>query len=121
MRHEPDPSLAYGFARCAHLRQIRKYSREPYANCCARAANHVAEYTHDEEIVTAAVVHDVLEDTDVIPDEMASIVGERVTRLVTGVGNVAGLRMEIARNGCGLIANPSPRRHLKGPRSSPRI
>ncbi|MCC8138744.1 MAG: HD domain-containing protein, partial [Lachnospiraceae bacterium] len=53
------------FATVAHQRMTRKGSRVPYLTHPVEAAAIVAELTDDEELVAAAVLHDVVEDTDI--------------------------------------------------------
>lgn len=48
----------------AHGDQKRKYTGEPYFNHCLRVAEMVREFTNDEHLYIAALMHDVLEDTD---------------------------------------------------------
>lgn len=49
---------------CAHRNQRRKYEDAPYVVHCECVARIVAEYTDDTNVIAAAVMHDVLEDTD---------------------------------------------------------
>jgi (p)ppGpp synthase/HD superfamily hydrolase len=83
------PILALGFARCAHRKQQRKYTGEPYATHCESVARIVASYLPDPEVTAAAVLHDVLEDTDVTAEEMRAVFGGRVTALVLEVTDVS--------------------------------
>ncbi|QEH36478.1 Bifunctional (p)ppGpp synthase/hydrolase SpoT [Aquisphaera giovannonii] len=85
------PALALGFAKCAHRQQKRKYTGEPYANHCRNVASIVADYTNDPDVIAAAALHDVLEDTQVTPAEMRDVFGERVTLLVIEVTDVSRL------------------------------
>ncbi|WP_020474578.1 HD domain-containing protein [Zavarzinella formosa] len=81
--------LAFGFAMCAHRRQTRKYSGEAYVVHCSNVARIVAEHTDDQEMIAAAILHDVLEDTDVTEEEMREAFGDRVTDLVLEVTDVS--------------------------------
>ena len=83
------PTLAVGFARCAHRKQVRKYTGEPYATHCERVAELVAGYTDDADVIAAAVLHDVLEDMEVTAAEMRAELGDRVTVLVLQVTDVS--------------------------------
>lgn len=85
------PTLSLGFAECAHRQQKRKYTGEPYANHCRNVAAIVAEYTSDQAVIAAAALHDVLEDTEVTPEELRDVFGERVTLLVIDVTDVSRL------------------------------
>ena len=81
-------TFALGFVNCAHRQQKRKYTGEPYVVHCEGVARIVAEYTSDAEVIAAATLHDVLEDTEVTPAEMQNAFGQRVTLLVIEVTDV---------------------------------
>ena len=85
------PTLALGFAMCAHRKQKRKYTDDPYAMHCESVARIVAEYTDDEAVVAAACIHDVLEDTEVTAAELRDVFGERITLLVIEVTDASRL------------------------------
>lgn len=80
--------LAQGFAMCAHRNQRRKYEDAPYVVHCERVARIVAEYTDDANVIAAAMMHDVLEDTDVTAEEMRRVFGDAITDLVLEVTDV---------------------------------
>lgn len=104
--------FARGFAACAHRNQKRKYTGEPYVVHCEAVARLVAEYTDDQAVIAAACLHDVLEDTDVTPEEMRNVFGERVTLLVIEVTNVSRLE-----DGNRAVRKALDREHIA--RSSP--
>ena len=81
--------LAEGFAMCAHRNQRRKYEDAPYVVHCERVARTVAEYTDDPNVIAAAMMHDVLEDTDVTAEEMRRVFGDVITDLVLEVTDVS--------------------------------
>ena len=56
---------AVNFAERAHRGAVRKGSRIPYITHPLEAAVIAASITDDPEVIAAAVLHDVLEDTDV--------------------------------------------------------
>lgn len=58
------------FAERAHGEQKRKYSSDPYIVHPVRVMKMCREYTNDIAILAAALLHDVLEDTDVASEEM---------------------------------------------------
>lgn len=74
---------------CAHRNQRRKYEDAPYVIHCERVARIVAEYTNDPNVIAAAFMHDVLEDTDVTAEEMRQVFGEAITDLVLEVTDVS--------------------------------
>jgi len=72
------------FATVAHRGVSRKGSMIPYLVHPMEAAGIVAEMTEDEELVAAAVLHDVLEDTEVTFQELVNFFGERIAGYVQG-------------------------------------
>ena len=73
---------AIAFATKAHSGVYRKGNHLPYILHPMEAASIVATMTEDQELIAAAVLHDVLEDTDVTYKEILSEFGERVAKLV---------------------------------------
>lgn len=70
------------FAAEAHKGVFRKGSRVPYIYHPMEVALIVAQMTTDEEVIAAAYLHDVLEDTDVTEGELEEQFGLRVLQLV---------------------------------------
>ena len=70
------------FATNAHDRQLRKGSQTPYILHPLEAAAIVSTMTSDEEILAAAVLHDVVEDTGTAIDEIRNEFGENVAKYV---------------------------------------
>jgi (p)ppGpp synthase/HD superfamily hydrolase len=60
------------FADKAHGTQTRKYTPERYIVHPVRVMNMCKEYTDDIAVLAAALLHDVLEDTPVTKNEIAS-------------------------------------------------
>jgi guanosine-3',5'-bis(diphosphate) 3'-pyrophosphohydrolase len=58
------------FAEFAHGNQTRKYSKERYINHPVRVMKMCCEYTQDLPVLAAALLHDVLEDTEVTRPEL---------------------------------------------------
>src|SRR6266480_500251 len=67
------------FADQAHGEQLRKYTPERYIVHPIRVMKTCEQYTSDITILAAALLHDVLEDTDVSADEMLSFLETVVT------------------------------------------
>lgn len=61
---------------------IRKGSRIPYIYHPMEVALIVAQMTDDPEVIAAAYLHDVLEDTSVTPEELEQNFGSRVLSFV---------------------------------------
>ncbi len=68
----------------AHAGQQRA-SGEPYFQHSLAVANILAELHLDHETLTAAILHDVAEDTDISQDEIRAGFGDTIARLVDGV------------------------------------
>jgi GTP diphosphokinase / guanosine-3',5'-bis(diphosphate) 3'-diphosphatase len=78
---------AYEFASKAHEGQQR-YSGEPYISHPVAVATILAELKLDAQTLMAALLHDVIEDTGVPKDHIASLFGEEVAELVDGVSKL---------------------------------
>ncbi len=70
------------FATKAHSGMTRKGTNVPYIVHPIEAAAIVSAMTDDEEIMAAAVLHDVLEDTEATREELLARFGRRITDLV---------------------------------------
>jgi RelA/SpoT family (p)ppGpp synthetase len=75
---------AYEFSAEAHRGQKRK-SGEPYISHPVAAANILADLHVDAETIIAAILHDVIEDTPTVKEQIASQFGPAVAELVDGV------------------------------------
>ena len=60
---------AYDFAELSHEGQVRR-SGEPYIHHPLSTALHLADLKLDANCIAAALLHDVLEDCDVSPEEL---------------------------------------------------
>ena len=79
------------FARAAHesIGQRRKYTDEPYIVHPRAVAGIVASITDDEQMIAAAWLHDVVEDTPVTIEEIQAEFGLNVARLVEDLTDVS--------------------------------
>ena len=73
---------AIRFASQAHAGTTRKGKERPYILHPLEVMTIVAGLTEDEEVISAAVLHDTVEDTDVTPWDIRHSFGERVEQLV---------------------------------------
>ena len=73
---------AIHFAVKAHEGAVRKGTSLPYILHPLEAAAIAARFTPDPDVIAAAVLHDVLEDTPCTAHELRAAFGERVTALV---------------------------------------
>lgn len=76
---------ALRFAIEKHGSQMRRGSEVPYVTHLVHVAHIVARHGGDEEMVAAALLHDVIEDTPVELDELEDLFGRRVAGIVSDV------------------------------------
>lgn len=77
------------FADQAHDGQVRKFTGLPYISHPMEVMQIVRGVTSDDDILAAAVLHDVIEDCDVTFSDLMLEFGERVATLVYQVTNAA--------------------------------
>ena len=82
-------NLARTFASRAHKGQVRKYTGEPYIEHPLEVAKIVRMHNGSKEMVAAALLHDVVEDTDVTLDEVRQEFGDAVANLVDDLTDVS--------------------------------
>jgi GTP diphosphokinase / guanosine-3',5'-bis(diphosphate) 3'-diphosphatase len=75
---------AYAFAEEAHRGTLRA-SGEPYFTHCVQVAETVREWNLDDTSVAAALLHDVVEDTEYTQKDIESRFGPEVASLVEGL------------------------------------
>ena len=69
----------------AHKDQVRKSDGSPYIVHPLMVARIVASYNFPNEVVAAALVHDVLEDSNITENELCNLLNEEVVAIVTAV------------------------------------
>ncbi|MFN3188625.1 MAG: HD domain-containing protein [Candidatus Paceibacteria bacterium] len=80
-------------AAVLHYEQKRKGSMPyPYITHLLSVAFILQEYTDDEDVLIASLLHDTLEDTDYTEEELKSDFGERVCELVKTVTEPTEIR-----------------------------
>ena len=79
--------LAFHFSEAAHEGQFRK-TGDPYIVHPLAVANILAELHLDPQALTAALLHDVMEDTSVTKAEISKKFGKPVAELVDGVSKL---------------------------------
>ena len=75
---------ALQFAYCLHEGQMRK-SGEPYIAHPIAVADILHELGSSDAVIAAGFLHDVVEDTEISPEEIEQRFGEEVRHLVVGV------------------------------------
>ncbi|MBT3419037.1 MAG: bifunctional (p)ppGpp synthetase/guanosine-3',5'-bis(diphosphate) 3'-pyrophosphohydrolase [Candidatus Magasanikbacteria bacterium] len=83
--------LAYEFAKDAHEGQTRR-SGEPYITHPLAAAHILADIRIDPVIVTATLLHDVPEDTEVTLEDIEKNFGSDIASLVRGITKLGKLK-----------------------------
>ncbi len=84
---------AYQFGAEAHEGQ-RRASGEPYIQHPIQVAKILAEMHLDYQSIVAAILHDVIEDTDTAKPQIAKKFGKEVAELVDGVSKLTQISFE---------------------------
>ena len=80
---------AIWFATQAHAGQTRKYTGEPYINHPVEVMQIVNTVTDDPEVLAAAILHDVVEDTPATITNIRIGFTPRVAELVSDLTDVS--------------------------------
>jgi len=83
--------LAYDYAEKAHTNQTRK-SGEPYITHPLATAHILAQMRIDTNIIVAALLHDIPEDTSVTLEEIEKNFGADVASMVKGITKLSVLK-----------------------------
>lgn len=92
---------ALEFASIKHRRQKRKGSSGiPYINHPVKVTHLLLRKldTPSKEIIIAALLHDTLEDTKTLPEEIENLFGDKVLRLVQEVTDDMSLSSRVRKN-----------------------
>lgn len=82
---------AYLFGAEAHEGQ-KRLSGEPYIYHPVAVARILAHMRMDHECLMAAILHDVIEDTETARDQIATLFGEEIAHLVDGVSKLTKIK-----------------------------
>ena len=82
---------AYDFANEKHKGQLRK-SGEPYIIHPLQVAYILTTIDMDEATICAALLHDVVEDTEITHEDLIKEFGEEIANLVDGVTKLSKLQ-----------------------------
>jgi len=66
----------------AHSKQVGKLTNRPYVFHPIQVASIISSITDDEDLITAGVLHDVVEDAGISPAQIREQFGDRVCELV---------------------------------------
>ena len=84
---------ALELSKVAHQHQVRK-SGEPYIIHPILVATFTALISNDEMMIAAALMHDVVEDTEYSTEDLTEIFGEDIAFLVEGLTKIEVIRDE---------------------------
>jgi len=86
--------LAYDFADAAHEGQ-KRFSGAPYITHPLNVAYRLLDFHPDEDMIVAALLHDVSEDTERTLDDIEEVFGPGVRNLVRGLEKLSKVRSNI--------------------------
>ena len=101
------------FAIKAHAGMVRKGTNIPYIVHPMEAASIVASMTDDREIIAAAALHDVVEDTEYTIDDIKDEFGDRIAKIVASESE--DKRPELPEAETWKIRKEETLAHLKNP------
>ena len=82
----PKEKLAWNFAKEAHKGQVRKFINKPYFGAHVVKVNGIVkQYTTDEDLLCAALLHDVIEDCFEDPEVGYHIIEEEFGKRVADI------------------------------------
>ncbi len=88
---------AYAWARDAHEGQLR-FSGQPYIIHPIAVSKILADYGMDKDSVIAAMLHDIVEDTDATTEDVKERFGEEVASLVDGLTKLGKVSLKQRKN-----------------------
>lgn len=88
---EFDLLAAIDISKKAHGKQVRKYTNEPYLSHPFSVAGLVASVCDNNDMIVAAILHDVVEDTHVTIETIKGIFGTNVAGLVSDLTDISAL------------------------------
>ncbi len=89
MKDTPLVTKAKMLAGKAHEGQFRKYTGMPYIVHPIEVATIVQSVDHTDEMIAAALLHDVVEDTEYSFEDIAKEVSPEVAELVEGLTDIS--------------------------------
>jgi (p)ppGpp synthase/HD superfamily hydrolase len=89
MESHAQSALVFATAAHAAVGQMRKYSDDPYIVHPIRVATTVAKFGGTDEMIAAAYLHDVVEDTGVSIVDIQDMFGTDVALIVNGLTDVS--------------------------------
>jgi guanosine-3',5'-bis(diphosphate) 3'-pyrophosphohydrolase len=87
---------AYVYSARVHAGQVR-LSGEPYLSHPLEVAGMLSDMKLDVISVAAGLLHDVIEDTQAVPEEVEEMFGSEILHIVSGVTKLSGLSFHSTR------------------------
>lgn len=85
--------LAFDISSRSHFNQKRK-SGEPYITHPTEVATIICDWSLDEQTISSALLHDIIEDTEITKEDIEKIFGKSVADLVDGVTKLEKIHFE---------------------------
>lgn len=92
MKLTPQIEKAIKKASVLHRNQVRKKDGTPYISHLFSVAWILSNYTDDEDIIVAGILHDTIEDTDYKVEELENDFGSKIKTIVLGVTEDANIK-----------------------------
>jgi guanosine-3',5'-bis(diphosphate) 3'-pyrophosphohydrolase len=86
-------TLAFEVSSRSHFKQTRK-SGEPYITHPTEVATIVCDWNLDEQTIASALLHDIIEDTELTKVDVEQMFGKSVAELVDGVTKLEKIHFE---------------------------
>ncbi|MEK7094319.1 MAG: HD domain-containing protein, partial [Patescibacteria group bacterium] len=95
IKNEPEGVIAraYKLSQKAHAGQKRK-TGEPFFIHPLAVAETLASWNMDEETIAAGLLHDIIEDTKVVKEDLVSQFGKEIVFLVDGVSKLGKIKYQ---------------------------
>src|SRR6185437_16026695 len=86
-------TLAFEVSSRSHFKQKRK-SGEPYITHPTEVATIVCDWNLDDQTIASAILHDIIEDTEITKTDIEQMFGKSVAELVDGVTKLEKIHFE---------------------------
>ena len=87
---ESEINKVIDFAQKAHSNQVRKYTGDPYFVHLAEVASIVQSITDDQDMISAAYLHDTIEDTYVTAEILGELFPAEIVQAVVAITKIKG-------------------------------
>ena len=109
---------AYSTAKKYHKDQLRK-TGDPFIIHPLQVAMILANIEMDQTSIAAAILHDIVEDTDYNLEKMTAEFGNAIARITNGVTKLDKLVFNTKRRAAGKQYKKDDNRHVRGCKDNP--